>query len=337
MAGIMTTLRAMFYLLTPLETYYERIEDVPDYVPTAIQLFMGFQVLEFFIACIDFSYYWLHRMSHEVNLFWATHQTHHSAENFNFSVALRQGFLQHYFSWIFYLPLALIIPPQIFIIHLQMNLLFQFWVHTEIISKLGPLEFILNTPSHHRVHHGRNPYCIDKNYAGVLVIWDRLFGTFAAERKDEEIAYGLVYSFASFDPLKTQFGYYQYMFEQFFKLEGWKNKLSLIWKGPSWQPGLPRLGDHQYPLVKYPVEFHDPNISMILSIYTFAHFLFVLGQYSAVLQDLNNCSVLVLLFYSIFMLFTLTTFGAIFDNRKYALRLERIRLVLMLLLSQPLI
>jgi alkylglycerol monooxygenase len=140
----------------------------------------------------------------EINLFWATHQTHHSAENYNLSTALRQGFLQPYFSWIFYLPLAFVVPPQIFLIHAQMNLLYQFWIHTEVISNLGPLELILNTPSHHRVHHGRNPYCIDKNYGGVFIIWDRLFGTFAAERKDEEIAYGLVYSFVSFDPLKIQ-------------------------------------------------------------------------------------------------------------------------------------
>jgi sterol desaturase/sphingolipid hydroxylase (fatty acid hydroxylase superfamily) len=170
---------------------------------------------------IDFSYYWFHRFAHgsknccvvynvffssslEVNIFWATHQTHHSAENYNLSTALRQGFFQTLFAWTFYLPLAFIVPPPMFLVHMQMNLLFQFWVHTEVISNLGPLEFIFNTPSHHRVHHGRNPYCIDKNFGGVLIVWDRLFGTFAVERKSEEIAYGLVYSPVSFDPLKIQ-------------------------------------------------------------------------------------------------------------------------------------
>ena len=171
---------------------------------------------------VDFGYYWIHRLAHgnnhrylvcivfsfsrslEVNLFWATHQTHHSAENYNLSTAFRQGVFQPFFAWVFYLPLAFIVPPQIFLVHAQMNLLFQFWVHTEVISSLGPLELIFNTPSHHRVHHGRNPYCIDKNYGGVLIVWDRLFGTFAAERKGEEIAYGLVYSSVSFDPLKIQ-------------------------------------------------------------------------------------------------------------------------------------
>ncbi len=140
----------------------------------------------------------------EVNLFWSTHQTHHSSEYYNLSTALRQGVLQAYFSWIFYLPLALLIPPQICLIHSQMNLLYQFWIHTNVISNLGPFEYILNTPSHHRVHHGRNPYCIDKNYGGVLIIWDRLFGTFAAERENEEVAYGLVHPINTFDPLEIQ-------------------------------------------------------------------------------------------------------------------------------------
>lgn len=140
----------------------------------------------------------------EVNLFWATHQTHHSSEDYNLSVALRQGFFHHYFSWLFYLPLSLILPPQIFLIHLQMNLMYQFWIHTQVISHLGPFEWIFNTPSHHRVHHGRNAYCIDKNYGGVLIIWDRLFGTFAPERDNEEIAYGLVYASPSFNPWNIQ-------------------------------------------------------------------------------------------------------------------------------------
>jgi alkylglycerol monooxygenase len=340
-------LRAMFYLLLPSETYYERIEDVPNYVVKAIRLFLALQVLEFAIAWyrgkikprfndtfssmtagvlsrvpqlfirsielsayiwiyehvrifphlswnspltywvafmgMDFGYYWFHRMAHEVNLFWSTHQTHHSAEDYNLSTALRQGVLQVYFSWVFYLPLALLVPPQIFLIHSQMNLLYQFWIHTDIISNLGPFEYILNTPSHHRVHHGRNPYCIDKNYGGVLIIWDRLFGTFAAERKNEEIAYGLIHPINTFDPLETQFCHLKYMCQQFFQIEGWQNKLSIIWKGPGWQPGLSRLGSDDFPQINYPIHVYHPNVSTELSAYTFVHFLYVTIQYSALL------------------------------------------------------
>lgn len=156
-----------------------------------------------------------------MNILWATHQSHHSAEDYNLSTALRQGVMQSYASWMFYLPLALVVPPPIFLMHTQMNLLYQFWIHTEIISNLGPLEYILNTPSHHRVHHGRNPYCIDKNYAGVFIIWDRIFGTFAPERENEPIAYGLIHPINTFDPLETQ------VFENHFNYEREEKYISL--------------------------------------------------------------------------------------------------------------
>ncbi|KAI4570305.1 hypothetical protein MJG53_006282 [Ovis ammon polii x Ovis aries] len=103
---------------------------------------------------------------------------------------------------IFYSPLALFIPPSVYAVHLQFNLLYQFWIHTEVIDNLGPLELILNTPSHHRVHHGRNRYCIDKNFAGTLIIWDRIFGTFEAE--NEKVVYGLTHPINTFEPFKVQ-------------------------------------------------------------------------------------------------------------------------------------
>ncbi|KAM4791067.1 alkylglycerol monooxygenase isoform 3-T3 [Cyanocitta cristata] len=151
---------------------------------------------------VDFAYYCFHRISHEVNILWAAHQVHHSSEDYNLFTALRQSVLQKYTSWMFNLPMALFIPPSVFAVHLQFNLLYQFWIHTEVITKLGPLEWILNTPSHHRVHHGRNPYCIDKNYGGTLIIWDRIFGTFEAE--DEKVVYGLTHPVNSFDPIMLQ-------------------------------------------------------------------------------------------------------------------------------------
>merc|ERR1719347_1355456 len=140
---------------------------------------------------IDFCYYWVHRAAHEVNLLWAAHQVHHSSEEYNLTTALRQSAFQSIGSVPFYLPLALFIPPSQALVHKELNLLFQFWIHTELVTHLGPLELVLNTASHHRVHHGANRYCLDKNYAGVLIIWDRMFGTFESER-DSDIVYGLV-------------------------------------------------------------------------------------------------------------------------------------------------
>ncbi|CAF4781042.1 unnamed protein product [Rotaria sp. Silwood1] len=330
-AGIISRIPRLFFRSIELSTYiwvYENVRIFPR-LPwnspiTYWVTFLG----------VDLGYYWLHRMAHEVNLFWASHQAHHSSEDYNLSTALRQGVMQAYASWIFYLPLALFVPPPIFLIHTQMNLLYQFWIHTEAISNLGPFEYILNTPSHHRVHHGRNPYCIDKNYAGVFIIWDRLFGTFAAERKDEQIAYGLIHPIKTFDPLETQFVHLKYMFKQFLQRQGWQNKLSVIWKGPGWAPGLPRLGSDKFPKVKHPIRVYHPNVSTALSLYTFIHFAYVLIQYSAVLKYSKNYSVVALLLYSIILIYTLQTFGAIFDQKKNALHYERFRLILMLLLPR---
>jgi len=119
---------------------------------------------------VDFGYYWFHRASHEVNLFWSGHVVHHSSEDYNQSTALRQSVLQSYFGWVFYLPFALVLPPPMFVAHKHFNLLFQYWIHTETIGKLGPIEYLFNTPSHHRVHHGSNPYCIDSNYGLLLFL-----------------------------------------------------------------------------------------------------------------------------------------------------------------------
>lgn len=154
----------------------------------------------------------------------------------------------------FYLPFALCVPPSAYVVHKQLNLLYQFWIHTEVIDRLGPLEWILNTPSHHRVHHGRNPYCIDKNYgrsfflfwtfskcnvtAGVLIIWDRMFGTFTPE--SEKVVYGLVHPLNSWNPLWGQFHHAYYILSNIGSKD---NLLSFLFKGPGWSPGKPRLGD----------------------------------------------------------------------------------------------
>ena len=140
----------------------------------------------------------------EVHFLWSHHQVHHSSEEFNLAVGLRQSVFQHWCNFMFYLPLAFFIPPSHFIAHNQFNLIYQLWIHTTVIDDLGPLEFIFNTPKHHRVHHGCNLYCLDKNYGGVLIIWDRLFGTFMEERNKDEIIYGLVVSPRSFNPLYLQ-------------------------------------------------------------------------------------------------------------------------------------
>lgn len=173
---------------------------------------------------VDLGYYWFHRAAHEVNIMWAAHGVHHSSEYYNLSTALRQSSLQAYTSWIFYLPAALFVPPSLFAAHRQFNTLYQFWIHTQVIKTLGPLEWVMNTPSHHRVHHGRNRYCIDKNYAGTLIIWDRMFGTFAAE--SEEVVYGLTHPLTTWDPVWTQLHHVVHIANMVWKTPGLANKVS---------------------------------------------------------------------------------------------------------------
>lgn len=148
----------------------------------------------------DFAYYWFHRVSHESRLFWNFHVVHHSSEYFNLSVAVRQSWFSGLLHWIFYAPIMFAgFAPWMFATMHGFNLIYQFWIHTRFIKRLGPLEYVLNTPSHHRVHHGvNNPY-LDKNYAGVLIIWDRIFGTFVPET--EEPRYGIIKPLKSFNPL----------------------------------------------------------------------------------------------------------------------------------------
>jgi alkylglycerol monooxygenase len=153
-------------------------------------------------AGVDLGYYWMHRAHHEFNVLWTGHNVHHSSNNYNLSTALRQSPVQSLFSWVFYLPLALFFPPHLFAFHNHINTIYQFWIHTEAVPKLGTfIEFIFNTPSHHRVHHGRSR---GKNFGGTLILFDRLFGTFQEEKVGHEF-YGINHSLDTWNVFYLQF------------------------------------------------------------------------------------------------------------------------------------
>jgi sterol desaturase/sphingolipid hydroxylase (fatty acid hydroxylase superfamily) len=152
----------------------------------------------------DLCYYWFHRLHHEVRVLWAAHVNHHSSQHYNLSTALRQPLLTPFTGPMFWFPLALIgFPPWMILTAQAISLLYQFGLHTEAIDRLGPLEWFMNTPSHHRVHHGANVAYLDKNHAGIFIIWDRLFGTFA--REEEKVVYGLTTNITSYNPLVIGF------------------------------------------------------------------------------------------------------------------------------------
>jgi sterol desaturase/sphingolipid hydroxylase (fatty acid hydroxylase superfamily) len=152
----------------------------------------------------DFCYYWFHRASHEVRFFWAAHVNHHSSTHYNLSTALRQSWTTPFTGPLFWLPLPLLgFAPWMILTQQALSLLYQYWLHTESIKSLGPLEHVLNTPSHHRVHHGRNTEYLDRNHAGIFIIWDKLFGTFEPERAP--VDYGLTTNLSTYNPITIAF------------------------------------------------------------------------------------------------------------------------------------
>lgn len=183
----------------------------------------------------DFSYYWFHRTSHNVNWFWASHVVHHSSQHYNLAAALRQtwtGNLTGSFLFWAWMPLVGFHPIWILFMQ-QISLIYQFWIHTETVRKLAkPLEFILNTPSHHRVHHGCDLKYLDKNHAGILIIWDRIFGTF--QREEERPRYGLTKNINSFNPVTVALETWCELFKTAIKSGSFKNAITYFVQSPGW-------------------------------------------------------------------------------------------------------
>ena len=180
----------------------------------------------------DFAYYWFHRISHEVRFFWNFHVVHHSSNQYNLSVAVRQSWFSGIAHWIFYLPIALLgFPLWAFATMHGLNLIYQFWIHTKLVNKLGFLEKILNTPSHHRVHHGVNNEYLDKNYAGIFIIWDRMFGTFVEE--SEEVRYGIIKPLESHNWLWINTHGWAEMIETMRQRKGFRGKVRCIFGSPN--------------------------------------------------------------------------------------------------------
>ncbi|MBB4211848.1 sterol desaturase/sphingolipid hydroxylase (fatty acid hydroxylase superfamily) [Rhodothalassium salexigens DSM 2132] len=192
----------------------------------------------------DLRYYWFHRLSHRVRWFWASHVIHHSSQHYNLTTALRQtwtGFFSA--TWVFKLPLFLIgFDPVLIAFVGGLNLIYQFWIHTEAIDRLPRwVEAFFNTPSHHRVHHATNPDYLDANYAGTLIVWDRMFGTFVPERREEPCRYGIVHNLASFNPLIVAFHEWIGLIRDLVSARSWRDRRGYAFGPPGWSPDGSRL------------------------------------------------------------------------------------------------
>ena len=183
----------------------------------------------------EFSYYWFHRCSHRLRFWWASHAVHHSTNEFNLSAAFRFGWTGRLVGGtIFFVPLMWLgLAPKAVFIALNLDLLYQFFIHVDWVPRLGPLEWILNTPSHHRVHHASNPDYRDKNFGGVLIVFDRLFGTFAAERDDTPCRYGLVAPLRSYNPLWIAFHEFAALGRDLWQARGWRARRRALVGAPA--------------------------------------------------------------------------------------------------------
>lgn len=277
---------------------------------------------------VDLCYYWFHRASHEVNFLWNTaHVVHHQSEDYNLSVALRQSSFGGVFAMVFYLPLAVAgFNAYAFLAVKGINLIYQFWIHTESINKLPRwFEYLFNTPSHHRVHHGRNPKYIDRNHAGTLMIWDRMFGTFQTE--EEKPTYGVTKPTNTWNPVWANVLPIVDMTNQVNVTPGFLNKLKVLFFKPGWQPA--ELGGYQTApevdkktYVKYDVNPHLPMIR-----YVFIQFVLVLGFTAYFLFTHGNYDFNLKLSLAGYIMWSIAQLGILMENRKSWIPLEYIRLL----------
>ena len=194
-----------------------------------------------FVLCFlgeDLAYYVYHRVSHERRWFWASHVVHHSSQHYNLSTALRQSWTHPMsMGFLFWLPLMAIgFQPEMVLFYHGTNLIYQFWFHTELIDRLGPLEWVFNTPSHHRVHHASNPRYLDSNYGGTLIIWDRMFGTFVEEDKADAPRYGIISNLATFNPLRIAMAEWGSMIRDVHGAKSIGEAFKYMFKAPGWSP-----------------------------------------------------------------------------------------------------
>ncbi|MFT5441231.1 MAG: sterol desaturase/sphingolipid hydroxylase (fatty acid hydroxylase superfamily) [Myxococcota bacterium] len=181
----------------------------------------------------DFCYYWFHRFHHESRFFWAAHVNHHSSRHYNLSTALRQSLTTPLTGPLFWAPLSLLgFAPSMVAVAQAVSLIYQYWLHTELIGKLGPFEWVFNTPSHHRVHHGRNPQYLDRNYAGILIVWDRLFGSFEPER--EAVDYGLTKNIDSFNLVTIGFHEWFDIARDLRRARSLREAWGFVFRAPGW-------------------------------------------------------------------------------------------------------
>ena len=266
----------------------------------------------------DFCYYWMHRLHHEVKVLWATHVVHHHGEEFNLSTALRQTSTGFLWKWIFYLPIFIVgIPPEVFVTVAGINLVYQFWVHTEHIPKLGWYEYVFVSPSNHRIHHAQNKHYVDANYGGVFIFWDRLFGTYKEELDELKPIYGTAKPLRSWNPFKANLDIFAEMIKDSTRTKSIKNKIKVWFSKPNWRPDDVKVSHPIYKNDLDNFEPYNPSTSFEVKIYSWIQLFFIMGLSAAVTASVTSQSFQDTSIFAITLLITSTI--ALISMEKYEL------------------
>lgn len=305
-----------------------------DWMVSKIGLFtLEANVLTYLVAfvIIDFYGYWNHRIAHQVNFFWNKHAVHHSSEEFNLACALRQSIstFVNLFTFIL-IPAALIgVPAKVIIITLPIQLFLQFWYHTKHIKKMGILEKILVTPSHHRVHHAINSAYIDKNHGQIFILWDKWFGTFQEELESVPPVYGITRPAQTWNPIKINFQHLGLLISDAWRAEKWNDKFTIWFKPTGWRP---ENFEEKYPVNKitdvYNFEKYGSENSLKLTYWSLAQALITLVIVAFLFNNIGNIGLPNIFVYGLFIFLTVYSYSELMDKNKHSIYWESFRFLI---------
>ena len=321
-AGVLSRMIGIFRNLVPFTLYIITYENV-----SLLNLPESPWVWVLAFILYDFFYYWNHRFGHEVSLFWASHVVHHSSENYNLSTALRQS-SGGFFTFIFYLPMALLgFSPIILITVGSLNLVYQFWVHTQHIGKLGCIEWLMVTPSNHRVHHAQNQVYLDRNYGGVFIIWDRIFGSFQEELDEEKPIYGVRKALNSWNPFWANLQVYSQLLKDSWRTHRWSDKVRVWFGKTGWRPNdVSTL----YPIAPVDLASFTPyhtQLTRPAKIYVILQYILssIIGVY--LLMNAANMAIIMQLSIASYVIASSVNLAWIMENRSYSIYLEWLKCI----------
>jgi alkylglycerol monooxygenase len=315
-AGVLSRVTGIVKQLFPLTVYVLVFEQL-----ALFQITSSWWMWVTAFVLYDFCYYWKHRFGHEMNILWAAHVVHHSSEEYNLTTALRQS--SSFFSWIFYLPMAVLgFDPITLITVGSLNLIYQFWVHTRHIPKLGWYEWVFVTPSNHRVHHAQNQVYIDRNYGGVFILWDRIFGSFQEELETEKPIYGIRKALKSWNPLWANVHVYIQLFKDCWHAKRWQDKLLIWFKRTGWRPADV---EQNYPLSKVDLtQFRkfDIPLSSTNRLYSLLQYSLIVFMGLLLIMNVANFTLTEQILGAFFVLYSSISAGLVLENSPLAMHLE---------------